>query len=211
MLHWRLIEKLINRLDCTISVIDYPLAPENNYKTTIDMVINSYKYILSNYTNDKLVLMGDSAGGGLALACVLKLKKEYALALPDKLILLSPWLDLTLTNPEIKLYEKNDVQLSYDFLKYCADKYANNEDKRNYELSPINSSLKGLPNAIVFYGSKELFVPDIEKFKVKAEAERVNIKFRKYEGMQHDWILFPIEESNMAISEICDFVESSSN
>jgi acetyl esterase/lipase len=205
-LHWSLLKKILNKISSRISIVDYPLAPENNYKNTFEMLSKAYEYIIGQYSKDEIIIMGDSAGGGLALAFIQKLIRENELTIPSKLILLSPWIDLTLENPEIKLVENLDKQLSIGFLKYCADKYSDGDDKHNYLLSPINGSIKGLPRTVVFYGTHELFCPDIKKLKKMAIEENVKIQFVEYDEMQHDWILFPISESDNAISEIHDFI-----
>jgi len=205
-LHWGLVKKLLIKIPCRISVIDYPLAPEKNFIDTLEMVRKSYEYIIEHYPEDEIVFMGDSAGGGLALSFTQMLMSEKKLALPHKLILLSPWIDLTLENPEIKILEKLDVQLSCSFLKYCAGKYSNDEDLHNYLLSPIFGPIKELPSTAVFYGTHELFVSDINNLKERAQKEDVKIEFFKYKEMQHDWILLPIPEAERAISEICDFI-----
>lgn len=205
-LHWSFIKKILNKIPCKVSMVDYPLAPEHNYKDTIEMLTKAYEYIIEKYPQDSIVIMGDSAGGGLALAFTQMLIKENRLALPKNLVLLSPWLDLTVENPQMKDYEKQDMILSYGFLQNSADKYADGVDKHNYLLSPINGDLRDLPSTLVLYGSSELFVPDIEKFEQQAIKNGSAIKFVKYEGMQHDWVILPIKETDDAIKEIHDFL-----
>ena len=207
-LHWTLIDKLLNKIDCRITVIDYPLAPEANYKDTFQMLSDSYQYLIQQYPSDKFIFMGDSAGGGLALAFTQKLLNENFATIPEKLVLVSPWIDLALENPDINIYEKQDIQLSKQFLNDCADKYSNGTDKKVYLLSPINGNFKNLPSTIVFYGTHELFFPDIREFRSKAEKENLQIKFNEYENMQHDWILFPIPEAEKTLKDICDFIIS---
>lgn len=204
--HWLIVKKLLNNISCRVSVIDYPLAPEHNYLDTMGMLSEVYESLIREYPQDSFVVMGDSAGGGLALAFTQKLIKESKLTVPKGLVLVSPWLDLTLENPQMRDYEKQDMMLSYGFLEYSADKYAAGANKRNYLLSPITGSLKGLPNTLVLYGSRELFVPDIEKFQELAAKEGGDIKFMKFDGMQHDWIMFPIKEADRAIMEVRKFI-----
>ena len=102
IIHWLLISKIIDSVKCKVTYIDYPLAPEANYKETFSMVKDAYRQITEQYPNDKFVFAGDSAGGGLALAFAQSILKENVMINPSGLILLSPWLDLSMKNKEIK-------------------------------------------------------------------------------------------------------------
>lgn len=201
--HWKFVLKIIKKCKCKISIIDYPLAPEFNYKDTFEMVSVVYEQLCKAYSKDDLVLMGDSAGGGLALAFIQKLIKEKSSKIPSKIILLSPWLDLTVSNPEIEKLESADHILSVNMLKYAASKYSAGEDMHIPLLSPINGELDNIPQTIVFYGSKEIFNADC---KLLSRIASENIISREYINMQHDWAIFPIPERNMLINEINEFL-----
>ncbi len=206
--HWKTVEKIVNLSSCRMTVIDYPLAPEYTYKNTFNMLEKSYELLVEKYPKDQFILMGDSAGGGLAFAFSQKLVKENYFKLPEKIILLSPWLDITMTNPEIKKLEKLDQMLNIQALKNAANKYAGGDDQNQYLLSPINGEMKNLPKTIIFYGTHELFYADCTKLKSITDAIDYTYIFKPYENMQHDWAVIPIPEGNMAIEEICDFLNN---
>lgn len=206
--HWNLVKTIINQIHCKITMVDYPLAPESDYKATFQMISKTYTELLKTYPTDQFILMGDSAGAGLALAFAQKLTEENAPIRPIKNILLSPWLDLTMDNPAILPYEKLDYILSLEFLKYCGNKYANGADQSQYLLSPINGNLNDLGDTAVFYGTHEIFCPDCRKLEQLSKSTTTHFKFYEYEKMQHDWILFPIPESKKAIKEIIHFIEN---
>ena len=206
--HWKTVEKIVNLTSCRMTVLDYPLAPEYTYKDTFEMLEKSYKMLVKKYPKDQFILMGDSAGGGLAFAFSQKLIKENYFKLPVKIVLLSPWLDITMTSPEIKKLEKLDHMLNIQALKNAANKYAGGDDPNQYLLSPINGEMNDLPKTIVFYGTHELFYADCNKLKLITMGINDNFIYKPYKNMQHDWAVIPIPEGTKAIKEICAFLNN---
>jgi len=203
--HFKLIKTIARKANCKVSYIDYPLAPENTYKNTFEMVDQSYKLLIDKYPDDNFILMGDSAGGGLALAFAQKLINDKATKLPVKCVLFSPWVDISMTNPLIKYQQRKDNILPLSGLMHAARKYAGEDDLNNYLLSPIHGMFDDLPPTYIFYGTEELFYPDIEILKEKIKNLE-NFKFYKFEGMQHDWVILPIPEAKVAIEEAIKFI-----
>ncbi len=204
-MHWKLIETLVNKTNCKVSYIDYPLAPEHNYKTTFDMVQQSFDILTKLFSDDNFVLMGDSAGAGLALAFAQKLANENAAIQPIKNILFSPWLDLSMQNPEIQKQKILDKLLPFQGLVEAAKKYAGGDDMSNYLLSPLNGKLDSLGETLIFFGTHELFYPDCKLLQEKSKNYQ-NLKFYEFTEMQHDWVIYPIPESKMALSIVLDLL-----
>jgi acetyl esterase/lipase len=204
--HWQLAEKIVKKSYCRMTLIDYPLAPEHTYRQTHQAVDAAYALLSKQYPEDNFILMGDSAGGGLALAFAQQLIQDKNKKLPAGIVLLSPWLDLSMSNPDIKRLENRDHLMTLDFLLTAAKKYSHGDNPDQSLLSPINGNLTDLPKTLVFYGSEELFQPDCNRLKSLMEAGRQKHVFREYEKMQHDWALFPIPESKKVVDEICEFV-----
>ncbi len=205
-LHRKLVETLANKINCRISYIDYPLAPENNYKNTFDMVQKSYNFLTETYAGDEFIFMGDSAGGGLALAFAQKLVIENAHYKPTKIILFSPWLDITMQNSAIKQQEKFDKILPMQGLIQAGLKYAGGDNIDNYLLSPIQGDLNDLGDILVFYGTHELFYPDCKVLETKSKKSNSNFTFCEFPEMQHDWVLLPIPEAKQAINIAIEFI-----
>ncbi len=205
--HWKLAEKIVKKSRCRMTLIDYPLAPEHNYMDTFRMITGAYEMLCQQYPADNFIFLGDSAGGGLALAFTQKLVKEKHHKLPVQLILLSPWLDLSLSNEALKELEESDHILTVDMLRHAAKSYSGGDDPGHYLLSPINGELEDLPPTIVFYGADELFAADCRKLRSMTKNIDQSIAFREYPGMQHDWVLFPLPESDRAVDEICAFID----
>lgn len=205
MIHWTFAQKIVDKINCKMTLIDYPLAPEHDYKMTYAMVQKSYQTLTEQYPNDDFMLIGDSAGAGLAMGFYQQLQIEKVEKLPSKIILLSPWLDLTMTNPEAKKYESTDYLLTIKMLQTAASYYAKGDDQSQYLLSPINGDLTNFPPTYIFYSDTELFCADCRKLRSMVRDNR-NFVFNEYHKMQHDWAMFPISESNRVVEEICGFI-----
>jgi epsilon-lactone hydrolase len=201
-MHWKILEKIAIKANSKVSYIDYPLAREYTYKTTFEMVQQCYHKLLNENPNDRFMFMGDSAGGGLALAFAQKLAAENAAIQPQKLILFSPWLDMNLQNSEL---EKLDKILSVATLRDAAKAYSGGEDINQYLLSPINGKLQGLGETLIFYGTHEILYNDCLKLKEKT-AGLENFYFQEFAEMQHDWVLFPIAEADKALEIAVEFI-----
>ena len=188
--HKRWLVNLYENSDAKITFVDYPLAPEHTYLETIEMVIKTYQFLTRQYSRDEFILMGDSAGGGLALALAQVLRDHQCENQPGKLILYSPWVRLDLQNPKIQEVAQKDILLDLDLLRKSANCYAGGTDLTHPYLSPYYGSCNGLGTMHVFYGSDEILARDIGLLKRKCEASSVKGSFYRYEGMGHDFQLF---------------------
>jgi monoterpene epsilon-lactone hydrolase len=206
--HWILARKIVASSFCRMTLVDYPLAPEHDYKETFEMAEGAYEMLIKNYPDDELILMGDSAGGGLVLALAQKFNNEKHSKPPVRNILLSPWLDISMSNPEIKPQVDTDHILTVKMLSHAGSKYANGDNPNDYKLSPINGVFQGIPKTLVFYGTQELFYADCLKLKRIVATASAEFTFKEYQGMQHDWAIFPIPERERVIQEICTFIEA---
>lgn len=206
--HWALARKLINRTSCRLTVVDYPLSPEHTYKETYRMIQNAYDYLANRYPDDLLILMGDSAGGGLVLGLTHKLIEENHPKPPTGNILISPALDLTLSNPGYKDLEELDLLLSLKFLNNCASVFSGGDDLSHYLLSPIKGNFENHPETLVIFGTHELFRADC--LELESITGKINAPFTyiPFEGMPHDFVIMPLPESDRAISRISDFIDS---
>lgn len=192
--HWKFIEQLANDTGATVILPDYPLTPKYTYKDVFKMVVPLYKEIIEKVDTKNLILMGDSAGAGLGLALEEKIGQEN-LEMPAKTILISPWLDVRLTNPKIDEVQKNDKYLNKDTLKIAGVAYAGEDGINNYLVNPIDGELSKLKNIIILTGTYDILNPDVHKLKEKAEKENVGneITIKEYEQANHIWI---IEKNN---------------
>jgi acetyl esterase/lipase len=138
-----------------------------------------------------IALVGDSAGGGLALGIAQELLGESALR---RLVLLSPWLDLTLAHPELDEVGRRDPWLSRPGLLEAAAAWAGGDDPTSARLSPGNGPLEGLPPTTVLVGTRELCLPDSTDFVAAARKAGVEADLTVVEGALHVYPLLPVPE-----------------
>jgi acetyl esterase/lipase len=205
--HWSFLAELTAVTHCTISAPDYPLAPDFTFEDTFKMILALYKELLEKVAKEDLIIMGDSSGGGLALALCQLLVKEQ-LPQPGQLILLSPWLDISLSNPEIHEIVAQDPFMGLEGLLQAGRIYAGNAPLDHYLLSPIYGTFKGLEHITVFVGSREILVADARKLKKMIASEEVRFIYMEYPGMVHDWMLINLPESKLARQQIISIIET---
>lgn len=205
-LHWTFLCKLANSFQCTVTIPIYPLAPEHICDEAYDMVLSVYSQIVSNVLPADLTIMGDSAGGGMALSLAQHLK-EKGLPQPGNIILLSPTLDMTMTNQEIPEIEKKDPLLAVPAIVEFSNWFRGNKEMQNYMISPMFGSLEGLGRISIFIGTRDLLYPDARKFKNMLDNKGIYYKYFEYPEMIHDWILLPFPESKRALKQIIDTIK----
>ena len=200
------ISRLIEGTEAKVTFIDYPVAPETCFTTTLASVYGTYIHLCAEYENDSFVFVGDSAGGGLALSLAQKVRDETFVRKPVKLVLFSPWIDLSMGDPRIKEQEKKDFVLSKEALIYAAEQYAGPENVMNPLVSPIYGDLSEIGESLIFFGTSELFYPDGLRLKEIAEENNYDIHLRFYNEMPHVWVLMPFPETKQALKESFDFI-----
>lgn len=188
--HWDFLEKIVNDTGATIIMLDYPLTPKYNYKDVFQMVEPLYKEIVEKVETSNLVVMGDSAGGGLALALEEKVGSQN-LPMPEKTILISPWLDVRLTNPKIDEVQKRDKQLNKETLKLAGIAYAGEDGINSYLVNPIEGDLSKLKNITIITGTNDILNPDVHKLQEKAKKVGVEeqIEIKEYNRAGHIWMI----------------------
>lgn len=193
--HWNFLADIIDDSGATIVVPDYPLTPKYNYEDVFNMVEPIYKKIINNKKDNEFIIMGDSAGGGLALALVQKLA-DSNIELPSKTILLSPWLDVRLKNPDIKKIEPNDPVLNKLALMVAGEHYAGKNGKNSYLVNPIDGPLTKLKNVTIFTGTYDILNADARLLIKKASDVNIKINMKEYEKAVHIWMLNRYSKKN---------------
>jgi monoterpene epsilon-lactone hydrolase len=203
---WELVGRLVDVLGCEVCVPIYPLAPGHGYRDVFPTLVSLYRELVDRVGADKLAVLGDSAGGGMALALAQRLKEE-GLAQPRDIVLISPWLDITMSNPEIPSLDRQDAMLSRAGLVEAGRLYAQGDDPDHYLLSPINGDLTGLGRLSAFIGTHDLFLADCRRLRALMEGQDIELTYREYEGMFHVWAAAVwLPESAEAIRHIAESV-----
>lgn len=202
---WNFMCRLIDALDCTVTAPNYPHAPEYYVHDVFDFLLPLYDEVAKVAGPENVVVMGDSSGGGIALALA-QLLREKGRAQPAHVVLLSPWLDASLSHPEIPVFDKIDPFLDMEGLKYAGGVYARHVDPTHYLVSPVYGSLKDLAPISLFTGTRDILFPDCRKLRDCAEAEGATLNYREYDAMLHDWMLISLPESKQALKEIVEII-----
>lgn len=206
--HWMFLGKLQKETGARIIVPIYPKAPNYTYKDSFKQVLPLYQEVIQQTDPASVYLMGDSAGGGFSLALA-QLLLEKDLPQPRHIILLSPWLDIALDNPEINAtLEKIDPMIGIYGAIELGKLYAGDTDRTYYLLSPIYGEIKGLAEITLFVGTRELILPDARKFRAIAKEQDVEIQYHEYSGMNHVFPVFPIPEAKKARKTIVETINT---
>ena len=198
--HWKLLKKLVEGANVRLIVPAYRLLPFATYREAFDLIVPLYKAYRESNPDQKVILMGDSAGGGLSLAVTEQFKAD-GIRLPDELILLSPWVDVAMDNGQIDKYQSRDPFLTVQSLSNCAERWKDDLDAHDWHVSPIYGDLKGIRNVTVFVGTSEIFFPDVTKFFRMLDRDPSN-ELIVGDEMNHVYPLFPIPEAKPAVNTI---------
>ena len=211
--HLNFLEKLAIDTKSTIVMPDYPLTPKYNYKDVFEMVEPLYKEITKKIDVKNLIVMGDSAGGGLGLALLEKVSQE-SIPLPEKTILISPWLDVRLTNPKIEEVQKKDTVLNKETLKLAGLAYSGEDGINSYLVNPIDGDLEKIKNVTIFTGTDDILNPDVYVLQERAKEVNVEIEVKEYESAKHIWVIEKNSDQKLieqAYKELCEKIEDSSH
>ena len=196
---WARMRDLVEKLHCTVALLDYPKSPDYQCKKTMEVSLEAYDRLAMAFGGENVFLLGDSAGGGLALSLSM-VRKSLGKSLPKHIILISPWLDISMSHAEIPNFEPLDLSLDPVGLKVQGKYYAGEVDLKDPIVSPTFGDMTGQPPMDVFVGTHELFYPDCRDFCEKYKKQKVFL--HAYDEMQHDWVMMPTPEGDQAIDEI---------
>jgi len=202
--HWALIGALADA-GVRVEVPHYGLAPQHTHRDAYPLVTTVYRELLEEVDAATVTIAGDSAGGGLALGLAQTLR-EAGLPQPGRLVLLSPWLDLTISNPGVPAVEARDPWLSSTGLRVAGESWAGGEDPTQPRLSPLNGPLDGLAPIDVSVGTREICLPDVLELQRRATAAGAEVQVEVCEGAVHVYPLTPTPEGRTAAHRIVDLI-----
>jgi monoterpene epsilon-lactone hydrolase len=205
--HRDLIARICRASRSSALALAYRLAPEHRFPAQLDDALSAYRWLVQQGTDPrKIVVAGDSAGGGLTLALLVKLRDSGDL-LPAAAVCLSPWVDLEGLGESV---DKND---RYDYISRRAlaqyrKRFVDDDNVRNPLAAPLYADLRRLPPMLVQVGSAEALLDDSRRIVDRAHSAGVDVTFRVWEDMIHVWQLFAfmVPQGSAAIDEIGAFI-----
>jgi acetyl esterase/lipase len=203
--HWRLIAEFADRLGFGVTVPIYPIAPEHDFHAMFGMVEAVYRRMLAEAEARDIVFMGDSAGGNMAVVLTMMAARD-GLPTPSSHVLISPGLDMSLSNPKIFEAERNDPWLGIAGGLEAIRLYSAGIDRSDWRISPLYGDLSVLPKTLLLTGSRDLLTPDNLIFAKNARAAGIDVELLYEEGMFHVWPLIDMPEARRARDRIVDFL-----
>ena len=201
---------LAKQARCNVFSLDYRLAPEAPYPAAVDDALTCYRWLLeSGIDPATLILGGDSSGGGLSLALLLK-AKEKSLPLPAGLFLFSPWTDLACTGASLDENEKTDVMFKRHYITEGAKTYYGDHDPKTAFISPLYGDLTGLPPTLSFVSTSEILRDDGLRLHEKLVDDGVLAELITEDGLAHEWPTFygRIPEARKSMAQLVAFIET---
>lgn len=191
-----------------IAAVDYRLAPENPFPAALDDAVDAWRALLDEGVDPRrCAILGDSAGGGLALGLAKRLRDE-AIPLPAAVVALSPWTDLAITGDSVR-NDRADPMLRSDCLKPFAAQYLGGADCRNPYASPLYGDMRGLPPTLLQVGSDEILRDDSVRMAERMREAGCAVTLEVWPRMPHVWHAFaPImPEAGKAIARVGAFID----
>ena len=187
---------------------DYRLAPEHPFPAAVEDAAAVYRWLAGGLDPRRIAFVGDSAGGGLALGTLYKLRDERT-KLPGAAVLLSPWTDLALTGPSLWLNAASDPMMHPATLPAIADGYLAGTDPRNPYASPLFGDPSGLPPTLIHVGSDEILRDDAVRMAEKMRAAGCEVEIDVWPRMPHAWHLYAriVPEGRLAIDRVGGFLQ----
>ena len=183
-LHWRWLRQLALESRAAVHVPIYPLAPASTAATTVPAVADVLREVARVYGPGQVTLMGDSAGGGLALAVA---QRALELTL-RRIVLISPWLDVATDDSRQREIESRDRMLRVEWLREAGRLWAGTQSLDDPKVSPLHGALRDLPPIDVFVGTHDLLWVDARRL---ADRGGSAVTLHEAEKMQHVWPLLP--------------------
>lgn len=206
--HRDLVARLGRGAGMRVLVVDFRLAPEHPYPAALNDAASTYRWLLDEgYASKDIAIAGDSCGGGLALATLLRLR-DTGFPFPAAVVCISPWTDLTGSGDSMKSKAKADFVNIPEHMKTNAKNYAGEHDLRDPYISPLFADLSGFPPLLIQAASRDVLLDDATRLAQRANSAGVDVTLEVWEDMMHVFQLGAafIPEAQEAVEHISVFL-----
>lgn len=206
--HREMISRIARAAGARAFAINYRLAPEHPFPAAVEDAVAAYRWLLeSGVSPARVVIAGDSAGGGLALATLLALR-DAGVPLPAAAVCISPWTDLAVTGATMDTKAAVDPMIRKDDAIEGAKLYLAGADPKTPLASPLYADLSGLPHLLIQVGTSETLLDDSVRVAERARAAGIDVTLEQWDEMIHVWHFFAfiLPEAQQAIARIGEFV-----
>ena len=209
--HRDLASRLASLAQAHCLIINYRLAPEHPYPAALEDAVDAYLWLTQRVQIDasRVIIAGDSAGGGLALSTCIRLK-QLGHSMPAGVHCMSPWTDLSLSSASLLSKQVQEVVLTNpQMLHNAANYYGASHDRCAPLMSPVYADLSGLPPLVIHTGTDEVLLDDSTRLHQQAVACGVDSELKLWTGMWHVWqsaAPFGLREAREALNEAAQFI-----
>jgi acetyl esterase/lipase len=206
--HRPLVAKLCRAGSAAALSLDYRLAPEFPFPAALRDAVDAYRFLATKaFHPSSIVLAGDGAGGGLAVATAMAIRNG-GMTMPAGVIALSPWADLTLSGWSIMRNAESDSVLGWDLLFVSARNYLNGANPADPYASPVFGSMRDFPPIMVHAGAREILRDDASRLGELAAAANVPVSVEVYDGMQHLFQGSSVPEAKVSLNRLGQFIRT---
>ena len=206
--HRAMVSRIARASNARALAIDYRLAPEHPFPAAVEDATAAYRWLLAQgYKPGKIIIAGDSAGGGLTIVLLLAIR-DAGLPMPAGAVPISPWTDLEGTGESVRTRAARDVMVTIENLTGSAKQYYGTHDPKDPLVSPVHGNFRGLPPMLIQVGDAEILLDDSTRVAKSAKAAGVEVELEVWDDMPHVWHVFAklLPEGQQAIDKIGKFV-----
>lgn len=202
--HWKYCARLAQRMDARVLLPRYPLAPEHTWRASHPQMLSLFDQIAIE-SPAGVTVIGDSAGGGYALALAEQLNLRSG-PQPTHVVLISPWLDITNSTPGTDEANRRDPWLNLSRLDLAGRWWAGSDDRRCPEVSPLYGELSGLPPTLMFCGTLDTLYPQCRELVRLAGEAGWDLTYVEEPDLLHVYPILPVPEARKALNQTVEFV-----
>jgi epsilon-lactone hydrolase len=205
--HRKMFGHLANAAGCRVFAVDYRLAPEHLFPAAHDDVFGAYEWLTRQFDASRIAIVGDSAGGGMAVATALR-AGDAKMAMPAAIVLFSPWLDMTVSGETFASNREKDPFFKREGVEMLTRMVLGSADPRDPRCSPIFADLRGLPPTYVQVGGDETLLDESRRFVERAKHAGADVRIDIFPAMLHTFQMAAgrAPESDEALSRVGDWL-----